>query len=354
MLGSIALLAAAVTFGVLSWLGSGPPDVVLLFEGTGDAGFGDMAAEGFDRAVSEFGLRGTTRLVSFGSREVEAELRRLSEAGVDLVVVGIGAGAMDETAAVALDFPGTRYLVWENEASLPNLTNLTFRSEEASYLAGVAAATRSRTGIIGFIGAWQVPIIDEHLAGYEAGARSVDRDVEVLTAYLTDWGDVSGGASPALGELAADHEYGEGADVIFAVAGHATWGVFEAAASESERLGRHLWVIGADTDEHHTVLDVPAAVPADQDPTSWQPHILTSVTKRLDLAFHAALADYAAGNLAPGARSFGLAEGGVDISYSGGFIDDIRPELDAVRARIISGELRVPVEPADTGGPQAP
>ena len=354
MLGSIALLAAAVTFGVLSWLGSGPPDVVLLFEGTGDAGFGDMAAEGFDRAVSEFGLRGTTQLVSFGSREVETELRRLSEAGVDLVVVGIGAGAMDATAAAALDFPGTRYLAWENDPSRPNLTNITFRSEEASYLAGVAAATKSRTGIIGFIGGWKVPIVDAHLAGYQAGARSVDRDVEVLAAYLTDWGDVSGGASPALGELAADQEYGEGADVIFAAAGHANWGVFEAAASESERLGRHLWAIGVDTDEYYTVLDVPAAVPTGQNPRSWQPHILTSMTKRLDLAFYAALADYAAGNLAPGTRSLGLADRAVDITYSGGFLDDIRPELEAVRSRIISGVIDVPTTPTDPLPTEAP
>jgi hypothetical protein len=45
LLGTIAVLAAGVTLGVLSWLGSGPPEVVLLFEGTGDAG-SDTAAKG--------------------------------------------------------------------------------------------------------------------------------------------------------------------------------------------------------------------------------------------------------------------------------------------------------------------
>jgi basic membrane protein A len=102
------------------------------------------------------------------------------------------------------------------------------------------------------------------------------------------------------------------------------------------------------------VLDVPAAVPAGQDPRSWQPHILTSVTKRLDLALHAALADYAAGGLAPGTRSLGLAESGVDITYSGGFLDDIRPEIEAVRSRIISGVIDVPTTPADPLPTEAP
>ncbi|HLO34689.1 MAG TPA: hypothetical protein VK194_01340 [Candidatus Deferrimicrobium sp.] len=65
--------------------------------------------------------------------------------------------------------------------------------------------------------------------------------------------------------------------------------------------------------------------------------------------------DFAAASFDPGERSFGLAEGAVDVSHSGGFIDDIRPELDAARARIISGEIRVPVTPeggvGETGAP---
>jgi basic membrane lipoprotein Med (substrate-binding protein (PBP1-ABC) superfamily)/DNA-binding SARP family transcriptional activator len=354
LLGAIALLTAGVTFGVLTWLGSGPSDVALLFEGTGDAGFGDMAADGFDGAVSEFGLDSDVRLVSIGSREVEAELRRLSEDGVDLVIVGIGVGAEEATAAVAVDHPETRYVVWDYEGNLPNVTYLTFRSEEGAFLAGATAAFKSQTGIIGFIGGWKVPIIDGYLAGYAAGARSVAPDVEVRSAYLARWPDFSGASSPELGAREAARLYSEGADVIFAVGGTSGWGVFEVATSASKAQNRQLWAIGVDTDEYRSVLANPAAMPEGQDPTAWQDHILTSVTKRLDLAFYATLDDYAHGRLAPGARSFGLSEEGVAISDSGGFIDDIRPDLDALRARIISGEIEVPTEPADWVETQAP
>lgn len=345
LLGTIAVLAAGVTFGVLNWLGSGPPEVVLLFEGTGDAGFGDMAAKGFDDAVAEFGLDVDTQVVTVGTREVETELRRLSEERVDLVVVGIGPLAEAASSAVAADHPGTRYVVWENLGNVPgNVTNLRFRSEEGAYLAGAAAALKSRTGIIGFIGAWRFPIIDTYLAGYEAGARRVRPDVEVRSDYLTPPGDLSAFSSPELGAQAAARLYSEGADVILAAAGTSGWGVFEVATSASQELGRQLWAIGVDTDEYVSVLSV--AAPEGQDPGAWRSHILTSVMKRLDKALYAVLADYARGSLAPGVRSFGLAGGGLELSVSGGFIDDIWPELEALQDRIIAGEITVPTVPA--------
>ena len=346
-LGAIALLAAGVTFGVLTWLGSQPPDVVLLFEGTGDSGFGDMAAKGFDQAVSEFGLDADTRPAKMGTLEAEAELRRLSENGVDLVIVGFGALGEQITATVAAEYPETRYVAWENGPDLPgNVTNLTFRSEEGAFLAGAAAARKSETGIIGFIGAVKFPIIDEYLAGYEAGARRVARDIEVRSAYLAELPDLSGFASPTLAALTAHQLYTEGADVIFAVAGTSSSGVFEAAASASRAQGPQLWAIGVDTDEYSSVLA--ADLPEGVDPTALQQHILTSVTKRLDLVFYAVLNDYAQGSLVPGQRSFGLAEGAVEVSASGGFIDDIIPVLESLQTQIISGEIKVPTELAGT------
>ena len=36
-----------------------------------------------------------------------------------------------------------------------------------------------------------------------------------------------------------------------------------------------------------------------------------------------------------------LASGGIDISYTGGYIDDIKDSIEAARADIISGELHV-------------
>jgi basic membrane lipoprotein Med (substrate-binding protein (PBP1-ABC) superfamily) len=357
LLGAIAVLSGAATFGLLSWLGSGPPDVALLYEGSGDAGFGDMAAAGLDRAAAELGLDAEKRTAKMSTPEAEAELRRLSRDGVNLIVVGFGSYAEALSTAVATDYPGTRYVVWESLDKVPgNVTNITFRSEEGAYLAGAAAALRSQTRVIGFVGAWPIPIIDSYLAGYTAGAASVDPAVEVLrAAYLTLPGDPSAFSSPTLGARAAAQLYAQGADVIFAVAGTSNYGVFAAATSASKAQGRQRWAIGVDSDEYRSVLAAnPANLPAGSNPAAWQAHILTSVTKRLDVALGVVLEDYARGDLAPGQRSFGLAEGGVEISSSGGFIDDIRPQLDVLQARIVSGEIRVRIAPADAVGTPSP
>ena len=48
-----------------------------------------------------------------------------------------------------------------------------------------------------------------------------------------------------------------------------------------------------------------------------------------------------------GARSFNVANGGLDISCSGGHIEDIRTAVEAARADIVSGRVVVPRVPAE-------
>jgi basic membrane protein A len=114
-------------------------------------------------------------------------------------------------------------------------------------------------------------------------------------------------------------------------------GVFNAAQAMSAELGSHLWAIGVDTDQYRSITSYPEV-----DAAALQPHILTSMILRYDRAVSLSLADYANGTLEPGVRELGLANGGVDISYSGGFIDNIRPRIEALRARVISREIKVP------------
>jgi basic membrane protein A len=119
--------------------------------------------------------------------------------------------------------------------------------------------------------------------------------------------------------------------------------VFQAAA---EIRGRHVWAIGVDVDQYQEIAamdpkDAPelhiAAVPS---------HVLTSMVKRVDVAIYGVLRDYSRGIFTSGVREFGLAEDGVDIAYSGGFIADIRPQIEELRAQIIAGDIVVPSKPA--------
>ncbi len=82
-------------------------------------------------------------------------------------------------------------------------------------------------------------------------------------------------------------------------------------------------------------------------PKAWRDHILTSVLRRMDVAVYEVLADFARGEFQPGPRTSDLASGGVDISYSGGYLEDIRPQLEAAREAIVSGRIVVPCFPLD-------
>jgi basic membrane protein A len=220
-----------------------------------------------------------------------------------------------------------------------------FAEEEGSFLAGAAAALKSRTGVIGFIGGVDVDDIWRFHAGYEAGARAVDPHVDLRAIYLTRPPDFSGFSSPTLASEAAERLYSAGADVVYHAAGFSGYGLFDSVRVLSERSGRRLWAIGVDTDQYRTIATrgpIEFDVPADA-----SRHLLTSMLKRADRAAYAAIAAYQRGALTTGIRRLGLESGGVELASSGGFIDDIRPELDRIRRRIIAGEIAVPVAPTN-------
>ena len=99
---------------------------------------------------------------------------------------------------------------------------------------GAAAALKSDTGTIGFIGGVETPLILKFQAGFEAGALAANPDIEILPAvYLTQVPDFTGFNDPVKGNEAARGLYGQGADVIFHAAGGSGLGLFQAAAELS-------------------------------------------------------------------------------------------------------------------------
>ena len=251
---------------------------------------------------------------------------------------------------VAAGFPDTRYVVIDLPASQPNVIHLAFADNEGSFLAGVAAAATSRTGTIGFIGGMDGPVIWPFQAGYEAGARAVNPSIRILATYLSQYGDYDGYQDPVKASTTAAAQYQAGADVIFAAAGDSGLGAFRAATAGTATAGRQLWAIGVDSDQYQTIGDNPANV----DWQAWQPHILTSMVKRMDMGVYAVLSDYAHGKAISGTRALDLAAGGVGLSDSGGFIDNLQPLIEAWRARIVAGSVTVPCIPGERAAQASP
>jgi serine/threonine protein kinase/DNA-binding winged helix-turn-helix (wHTH) protein len=319
-----------------------PPREALLIEPR-EGTYPALLAQGVDRAISEFDL--DAEKVPAALDLMDQEMRRLSEDGVDLI---LASGATVDVNAVAADFPNSRYVAIDftgrPSPSLPNVSYVSFAQNEGSFLVGAAAALEGRTGRIGFIGGMDIPMMHEFQAGYEAGAHAVDPSIEVRSTYLTPYFDVSAFGSPTYAFHVARRMYRWGADVIFHAAGDSGRGVFQAAV---EIRDRHVWAIGVDVDQYQetTAMD-PKDAPPELHIAAWPSHVLTSMVKRVDVAVYEVLRDYSRGILTPGVRRLGLAEGGVDIAYSGGFIDDIRPQIEDLRAQIIAGDVVVPSKPA--------
>jgi len=302
--------------------------------GRGDKSFNDSAAAGLDKAVTDFGIATQELEPSSGGENREENLRLLSEAGLPLVFA-IGFAFADGVTATAPDYPDTEYAIVDSVVDLPNVASLTFAEEQGSFLVGAAAALKSTTGKIGFVGGVEVDLIKKFEAGYEAGAKAVNPDIEIQVSYLTQPPDFSGFGDPAKGKEAALAMYQQGADVVYHAAGGSGTGVFQAAKEYSESNDTHVWAIGVDSDQYLTAG------------ADLQPYILTSMLKRVDVAVYSTISDFVHGNFTPGVHVFDLKVDGVGYATSGGFIDDIVPTLEDYKAKIISGDIVVPTTPSE-------
>jgi basic membrane protein A len=337
--GSLALAACASDEdggGTASENGGGSEDlkIGLAYDeaGRGDKSFNDSAYAGVQAAIEEFD--GEVQEVSpneDGSNRAEL-LSNLAEQGYN-PVIAVGFAYDEVLGEVAPQFPDTVFAQVDGSnadgAKGDNVTGLVFAEEQGSFLAGVAAALKSETGQVGFVGGVESPLIEKFQAGFEAGARTAKPEIVINSQYISPAGDFSGFSDPAKGQIVAQSMFDAGADIVYHAAGGSGTGVFQAAAASGGRA------IGVDSDQYQTVED-PAL----------QAVIMTSMLKRVDNAVQAFIGDFVEGNV-EGATDVlnDLSTEGVGLSESGGFITDIKGDLDQYRQQIVDGDIEVPTTP---------
>ncbi len=308
--------------------------------GRGDQSFNDSAAAGIDRAESELGISSTEAEPNADGSN-RAELLQTQADGSGLVI-GVGFLFAGDVAAVAAENPDVNFAVVDDamldfdNGGVPlgdNIAGLTFAEEQGSFLVGAAAALKSETGTIGFLGGVSgFGLIEKFEAGFEAGAKAVNPDIEIISQYITEFPDFDGFNAPDRGKEISAAMFAQGADIVYHAAGGSGAGLFE-AASEASAGGSKVWGIGVDSDQYNTV-----------DPAV-QEFVLTSMLKRVDVAVFEITAAHVDGSFGPGNTVYDLSVDGVGYSTSGGFIDDIVDQLEAFKAQIISGEITVPTVP---------
>ncbi|GAA4568236.1 BMP family lipoprotein [Planotetraspora kaengkrachanensis] len=334
---SIAVLMAG-TLVVAAACGGKPPEfsgsdassmkVGLAYDigGRGDQSFNDAAAAGLDDAKRNLGLR-TVKELEATHGETDAQkaerLRVLAEAGYS-PIIAVGYAYSEPMKRVAPDFPATRFaIVDDTMARGPNISNLLFAEEQGSFLVGAAAALKSRTGHVGFVGGVESPLVKKFEIGFVQGVKHIKPEDTVDVKYLAQPPDLTGFDDPAKGRLAAQGMYDAGADVVYQAAGGSGAGVFEAAYEH------HAWAIGVDSDQARTAApDV-------------RGNILTSMLKKVDVAVYDYIANILDGTVRSGPTVYDLRLGGVDYSTTGGHIRDIQPRLEELKQQIIVGKIKV-------------
>ncbi len=297
--------------------------------GRGDKSFNDSAAAGLDKAKDEFGIEVQELEPTAGGENREENLRLLAEGGFD-PIFAIGFAFAEGVDRVAQDFPDTTFAIVDSVVDQPNVLSLVFAEHEGSALVGAAAALKSETGTIGFIGGVNIGLINKFEAGYRFGAESVNPDIEILSTYLTEPPDFSGFNDPAKGKEAALAMFEQGADVVYHAAGGSGTGLFQAAKEFTEQGGSKVWGIGVDSDQYNTV-----------DP-ELQDFVLTSMLKRVDVAVYTTIKNFVEGVAQDPITVFDVKADGVGYSTSGGFVDDIVPQLEELKQKIIDGTVTVP------------
>ncbi|WP_171229764.1 BMP family protein [Ruegeria sp. HKCCA4008] len=313
-----SLMGAAAAVAMSAGAVLAEPAVIFDLGGKFDKSFNEAAYNGAQRWANETGGK-------YLEIEIQAEpqreqaLRRFAESGANPIIT-MGFGIADALAAVASDYPDTKFVAVDvTWLDAPNIRQIGFAEHEGSYLVGMMAAMASKSGTVGFIGGMDIPLIRHFGCGYAQGAKAVNPDINVV-ANMTGttpaaWND------PVKGSELTKAQISQGADVIYAAAGGTGVGVLQTAADEG------ILSIGVDSNQNHLHPG----------------KVLTSMLKRVDVAVYEAMK--AGENVETGVFIMGLAEDGVGVA-----MDENNKELvsvrmsdavDEARKAIINGDIEV-------------
>ena len=309
--------------------------------GLGDGSFNDQAQQGLLEAESAFEIdyqeAQPEAVGEFGS--FQQQFAESSDPDYSLVCC-IGFLQTDALTSTSSNYPDQQFMLVDGVVDAPNVSSYVFSEEEGSFLVGQLAGslttgefsagageTDPESTTVGFVGGVESDLIRRFEAGFTAGVGHADEDVGVLTNYVGDFNEPSGGKEAALSM------FDSGADVVYHAAGNTGTGVFQAA----QERGR--FAIGVDRDQSVTK-------------DSYADVIVASMVKRVDTAVYDAIEAVVEGAFeGGGVVSLGLEQDGVDIIYGqqlGGEVGaDVKDAIAASRRAIVDGDISVPTDPDD-------
>ncbi|NNC92954.1 MAG: BMP family ABC transporter substrate-binding protein [Acidimicrobiia bacterium] len=329
----IALIAAACGGD-----DSGSSDETLICEvtdvgGVDDKGFNASAWAGAQRAAADFGAEAKV-LESQAETDYEVNINSFVDQGCALIVT-VGFLLGDATATGAAANPDTPFTIVDVQYESPpaNVKGLTFRTDEAAFLAGYVAAGTTQTGTVGTFGGINIPPVTIFMDGFVRGVRHYN-SVNGASVTVLGWDpDTAEGSftnnfeSLDDGRAFAQNLVDEGADIVMPVAGPVGLG----SAALAAELG-NVYIVGVDVDGFEADANNSGVY-------------LTSVLKRIDNAVYAAADEAINGTLSNTVYVGNLENEGVGLApyhdLAGMVSSDLQDEVEALKADIISGAVSV-------------
>jgi basic membrane protein A len=289
--------------------------------GFGDGAFNDLALRGVDKAVADMGIS-YDKIAIKAIGDIELSLRDMASSTDYDLVICLTFEATEALKIVGQEYPEQKFAIIDTSLEAPNVASYMTKDEEASFLVGAMGALMkadglSKTDLMGFIGGADRPNIRIFYSGYAAGAKYINKNLQIFDDYVGSFTDVT-----TAKEIASTMN-GRGADIIFHAAGMSGNGLFQAAKENNT------YAFGVNTNQNSVDPD----------------HIAGSMIKKVDVAAYEAIKSVADGTFSPGTRVLSMADGGVDLVTEGSNVKvsaAVTQKLDEIRGKIASGEIVVP------------
>lgn len=283
--------------------------------GIHDHSFNETSWKGMEKAKEDFGVE-INYLESKTDADYSSNIESFVDEDYDLIVC-VGFKLAEATKKAAESHPDKKFAIIDDasNASLPNVTCLTFKQEQASYLVGYVAGLVTKKNNVGFVLGMASEMMNKFGYGYLAGVYAANPKATVQQI------DANNFADPAIGKTSATTMITNGADVIFHAAGGTGVGVIQACQENK------ISAIGVDTDQSSLAPDT----------------VITSAMKRVDNAVYDSVKQLVDGTLKGGEVVYDLSKGGVDIAPTTKLLsEDVLKKVEEVKAKILSGEIVVP------------
>ena len=291
--------------------------VALLTPGpVSDAGWNALAYEGLLKIRDTLHAE-VSQVETKTPADFEEAFRDYASHGFQLIF-GHGFEFQDAAARVGAEFPHTVFITTSGSTVRPNVAPTRFLLEEATYLMGMMSAMLSRTGKAGAIGGIEIPPLKSTFMAFEAGAKSVNPNFQVVVSYIGNWEDV-GAARQAARALIE-----QGCDLIIPNADAASLGAFQAAQDKkilAFGTNKNQNAVAPDVIVASGVIDIPAA-------------FIQVAQEVKHQAFHGRII------------RLGMKEGVITLAYNSALQARIPPAVQArvaaAKQQIVTGALVVP------------